>query len=127
MTKRHLISLVAATLFINAAVVKTVPAAQVVTSGDKVFIVDRTGYEWDVTQAVELGFNPGKFQYGIGKDTFITLDDQDLDETMDSLGERSRVIGVELEGSAHAYSVAKLRYHEIANTTLAGRPIVAGY
>ena len=46
---------------------------------------------------------------------------------MDSLGERSRVIGVELEGSAHAYSVAKLRYHEIANTTLAGRPIVAAY
>ena len=127
MTKRHLIPIAAATLFITAAVVNTVAAAQVATSGDKIFIVDRTGYEWDVTRAVELGFNPENFQYGIGKDTFITLDDQDLDETRDSLGDRSRVIGVELEGSAHAYSVAKLRYHEIANTTLAGRPIVAGY
>lgn len=34
-----------------------------------------------------------------------------------------RVIGVELEGEARAYSVGLLSGHEIVNDTLAGRPI----
>lgn len=125
--KTHLVAILAATLFLISAVVQSGAAAQVFKDDGKVIIIDRTGYEWDVTQAVELGFKPDKFQFGIGKDAFDTLDDEDLDGSKDSLGERSRVIGVELEGSAHAYSVDRLRYHEIANTTLAGRPIVAGY
>jgi hypothetical protein len=114
-------------LFAFFAVVVDSFASQVLTRGDRIFIVDRMGYEWDVTQAVELGFKPHRFQYGIGKDIFITLDDEDLSEAGETVNERSRVIGVELKGSAHAYSVDKLRYHEIANTTLAGQPIAAGY
>ena len=122
----HLLTIVAAVTLLFAAV-HSGTAARVFKNEGRVIIIDRTGYEWDVTQAVELGFKADNFQYGIGKDAFETLDDADLDGSKDSLSERSRVIGVELEGSAHAYSVDRLRHHEIANTTIAGRPIVAGY
>jgi hypothetical protein len=45
-------------------------AARVVTEGDRVYIADRTGDRWDVTQAQELGFNPQKFRYGISGQYF---------------------------------------------------------
>lgn len=93
----------------------------------KTYIVDRTGYRWDITQAVTLGFQPGNFQYGIGKDAFETLENRDLTVGPTSLRDRSRVIGVEVDEEAHAYSVGRLRYHEIANTTIGGRPVAAGY
>lgn len=125
--KAHMATIMAATFLLIAAAVQSGMAAQILRNDSKVIIIDRTGYEWDVTQALELGFKPDKFQFGIGKDAFDTLNDEDLDGSVDSLREGSRVIGVEMEGSAHAYSVDRLRYHEIANTTLAGRPIVAGY
>ncbi len=125
--QKQLTIIITATIFLIAAAVQMGSAAQVLKHDGKVFIIDRTGYKWDVTQAVELGFKADNFQYGIGRDAFTTLDDEDLDGSKDSLTERSRVIGVDLEGSAHAYSVNRLRYHEIANTTIAGRPIAAGY
>lgn len=125
--KTHLTALVVAVISLVSAVVHVSTAAPVFRDDERTLIIDRTGYEWDITRAVELGFKPEKFQYGIGRNAFDTLDDADLDGSNDSLGERARVIGVELEGSAHAYSVDRLRYHEIANTTIAGRPIAAGY
>ena len=39
------------------------------------YIVDRTGERWNVTQAKSLGFRPERFQYGIGRNAFIPLDD----------------------------------------------------
>lgn len=101
--------------------------AQAENEEGKTYIVDRTGYRWDITQAVTLGFKPGGFQYGIGKDAFETLEDGDLATGQTTLKDRSRVIGVEIDDEAHAYSVGRLRYHEIANTTIGGRPVAAGY
>jgi len=89
--------------------------------------VDRTGEYWDVTEAKKLGFIPQWFQHGIGKNAFTPLEDGDLGEGGLSGSSSRRVIGVEVEGSAHAYSVRKLSRHEIANTTIAGKPIAAGY
>lgn len=125
--KTRLTTLIVTVIFLVSAAVHLSAAAPVFSDDERTLIIDRTGYAWDITQAVELGFKPEKFQYGIGRNAFDTIDDADLDDNSDSLGERSRVIGVELEGGAHAYSVDRLRYHEIANTTIAGRPIAAGY
>lgn len=33
-------------------------SAGIVYEGDAVFIVDRTGEKWDITQAVSIGFDP---------------------------------------------------------------------
>lgn len=99
----------------------------VTTSDDTVFIIDQMGIKWDVTQAETLGFKPEKFQYGIGKNAFTTLDDSHISSHSIRPHINQRVIGIERENEAHAYSVGKLRYHEIANTHINGDPIAAGY
>ena len=102
-------------------------AAWVIERDDRIFILDRTGEKWDVTQARELGFIPRQFQFGIGKDAFTPLVDDDLTDTHPIKSDSTRVIGVDIEGDAHAYDVRRLAKHEIANTTLGGEPIAAGY
>ncbi len=101
--------------------------AGVVNKGDRVFIVDRTGEQWDITQAVSLGFKPRGFQFGIGRNAIVPLDDASLAETTRHLDAKTRVIGVENGKDAHAYVVRKLTLHEIANTTLGDTPIAAAY
>lgn len=54
-------------------------AARVVRHADSVYIQDRTGQRWEVSQAQTLGFKPNKFQYGIGKNAFKPLQDKDFD------------------------------------------------
>ena len=95
--------------------------------GDKVFLIDLTGVKWDVTQAKTLGFSPEKFQYGIGKTAFIPLDDSHIKQQPDVPNKNPRVIGIKNESEAHAYSVDRLRSHEIANIHFASKPITAAY
>jgi len=102
-------------------------AARVETSENKTYIVDRTGERWDVTQARKLGFIPQRFQYGIGKNAFTPLQDEDFGNQSPSNFEDARIIGVTTDSDAHAYTVNRLRKHEIANTTIAGKAIAAGY
>jgi len=102
-------------------------AARVETSENKTYIVDRTGERWDVTQAQNLGFIPQSFQYGIGKNAFTPLQDEDFGNQSPSNFGDARIIGVTTDSDAHAYTVKRLRKHEIANTTIAGQAIAAGY
>lgn len=93
---------------------------------DKMYIVDKTGEKWDVTQAKSIGFDPHRFQYGIGKNAFTTLNDSHLKDKASS-SRNDRVIGITNSFESQAYSVSKLRSHEVANTTLGSRPIAVGY
>ena len=101
--------------------------AAVIIEVDKTYLVDRTGERWDISQAVSIGFDPGLFEFGIGRHAFRTLNDGHWQRESENAAERMRVIGVSGNGDAHAYSVGKLRYHETANTLLGDQPIVAGY
>jgi len=98
----------------------------VIRAESKTYIVDQTGEKWDVTQAKSIGFDPRRFQYGIGKNAFETLDDSHLKDNASPL-RNHRVIGVANESESQAYAVAKLRSHEIANTHLGSQPIAVGY
>jgi len=104
-------------------------AAEVIKEGDKTFLVDQAGERWDISQAVSIGYDPYQFEFGIGRHAFRTLDDRHWNSTADlpSSFRAMRVIGVAGDGDAHAYSVGKLRYHEIANTYLGSQAIVTGY
>jgi hypothetical protein len=102
-------------------------AALVISEGDKIYIEDQRGERWDVTQARTFGFIPQRFQYGIGKNAFSPLQDDDLQDDKIPASSDTRVIGISINDKAHAYTVNRLKYHEIANTTLAGQAIVAGY
>ena len=93
----------------------------------KIYIVDRTGYRWDITEAVSLGFKPERFQYGIGKNTFIPLDDSQLADSSPDLPEDMRVIGIGEGPDSRAYSVRRLSRHEISNSALGKRPVAVGY
>ncbi len=101
--------------------------SSVVREADKIYIVDQTGERWDVTQAKSIGFDPHRFQYGIGREAFTPLDESYLSDDTFFVSSGLRVIGVTVGTEAHAYSVPKLRRHEIANTTIDSKPIAVGY
>ncbi len=94
---------------------------------DKTYIVDRRGEEWDITQAVSIGFKPEIFQYGLGKNAITPLDDSSLRNNFLKAPSDMRVIGITENSDAQAYSVPKLSRHEIANSTIGSKPIAAAY
>ena len=103
-------------------------AAFVIHRDGKIYIEDQTGERWDVTQAKSIGFKPERFQYGIGKNAFTPLDDTYLrDDVTSAFRNNPRVIGFTDGSAARAYSIPKLRYHEIANTRIGTKPVAAGY
>lgn len=93
----------------------------------KAYIVDQKGEKWDVSQAESIGFRPEDFQFGIGRDAFKPLDDSSLTNDTESVPEDLRVIGVGEGSEAKAYSVPRLKWHEIANSNLGSGPIAVGY
>jgi len=102
-------------------------AAYVLKKNGKIYLEDQTGERWDVTQANSLGFKPEWFQYGIGKNAFTPLDGSHLKNDISSGFKNPRVIGITESSEAQAYSVPKLRYHEIANTRIGEKQIAVGY
>lgn len=116
--------LIALTLF---SVVGLSTAAQVRNIGDRIYLIDRFGYHLDITQAVERGFKPHKFNHGIGVNTIQPLDDSNFGGIKPPRSSPKRIIGLALGRHAHAYEVRYLRHHEIANTTIAGQPVAAAY
>jgi hypothetical protein len=102
-------------------------SSYVTKEGGKTYIVDQRGEKWDVTQAESIGFKPEGFQYGIGRDAFTPLDDSHLSHDTGSIPENLRVIGVEEGSEVQAYSVPRLKWHEIANSNLGSEPIAVGY
>jgi len=126
MRKRFFYILLAFGLFWGLSISYT--AAFVIHRDGKIYIEDQTGERWDVTQAKSIGFKPEGFQYGMGKNAFTPLDDSYLQDDIASAFRRNpRVIGITDGSAAHAYSIPKLRYHEIANTRIGTQPIAAGY
>lgn len=102
-------------------------SSYVTREGGKTYIVDQRGEKWDVTQAESIGFKPKGFQFGIGRDAFTPLDDSSLTYNTDSVPKDLRVIGVEEGSEAQAYSVPRLKWHEIANSKLGSEPIAVAY
>jgi len=94
---------------------------------DKAYIVDRRGEQWDITQAVSIGFKPEKFQYGLGRNAITPLDDSSLRNNFLKAPSDMRIIGITENSDARAYSVPKLSRHEVANSTIGSKPIAAAY
>lgn len=99
----------------------------VTKEGGRSYIVDQRGEKWDVTQVASIGFKSEHFQYGIGRNAFTPLNDSHLSDSTESVSKNLRIIGVADGSQAQAYSVPKLRWHEIANTEIGSKPITVGY
>lgn len=123
MNKKIIYIVVSCVVFFTTAVARPF----VIQKGGKTFIQDQTGEIWDVTQAESLGFKPERFQYGIGKNAFTPLDDSQLKDGRSLNIRNRRVIGIADDSEARAYSVPKLKYHEIANTGIGDEKVAVGY
>ena len=123
----YAVKLILLTLVMSLSAMYGTAFSYIVEDGDKTYIVDRTGEQWDVTQARSIGFSPDRFQYGIGRHTISPLDSSHLIVGPYEVPENLRIIGVTEGALAHAYSVPKLTRHEIANTELGGEMIAVGY
>ncbi len=99
----------------------------VISKDGKTFLVDRTGEQWEITQAVSIGFHPERFEYGLGKNAFTPLDDRHVSDPEGDEPWYLRVLGISEGSKAKAYSIPKLRGHEVANSTIGEKPIAAAY
>lgn len=108
-------------------VLAALAGATVVEKDGRVFITDQTGEQWDITQAKSIGFDPGDFEFGIGRYAFKPLSEADwlTNEWRDAFD--FRVIGIADGRDAHAYALDKLARHETANTYLSSKPILGAY
>lgn len=115
-------------LILSAAIASPGGAfSKVIYDGDSTFIVDRHGERWDVTQARSIGFMPERFQHGIGRNAFTPLDDSSLKDKSPNASKSLRVIGISDGKEANAYSVERLRRHEVANSSIGDKQIAAAY
>jgi hypothetical protein len=101
--------------------------SEIIETDGKTFIVDRHGERWDITQARSIGFDPGRFQHGIGRNAFQPLDDSSFSPDKESVSGNSRVLGISDGEEANAYSISKLSRHETANSHIGDQPITAAY
>ena len=101
--------------------------SSVIEEKGKTYIVDRHGERWDVTQALSIGFEPHRFQHGIGRNAFTPLDDSQFSRGNAGVRHNERVIGITEGEHANAYAVSKLWRHEVANSFIGDRPIAAAY
>jgi len=99
----------------------------VVKEKERTFLVDRAGERWDITQAISIGFDPARFQYGLGRNTIRPLDDTNLGKAAPDVPPDLRVLGIVGKHASQAYSVQKLSRHEIANSSIESVPIAAAY
>jgi hypothetical protein len=101
--------------------------SRVIEEKGKTYIVDWHGERWDVTQAVSIGFEPHRFQHGIGRNAFTPLDDSQFSRDNAGVRRNERVVGITEGEHANAYAVSKLWRHEVANSFIGDRPIAAAY
>lgn len=99
----------------------------VIKEDERIYIVDRTGQRWDVTQAVSLGFDPDGFDFGLGKNAFTPLDDSLLTNNTADVPGSARVIGVADGSGAKAYTISRLMGHEISNSSIGKDPVAVSF
>lgn len=96
-----------------------------ITTTTIVVIIDKTGYVWDVTHAMNVyGMNPEFFNFGLGIGAIPSIDNPTILEEGDpgypSPDSTIAVFGVSHNGENRAYSVETLRHHEVVNDIYPG-------
>ncbi len=104
----------------------------VVFDGDKIFITDRTGKQWDITHAVhEYNFDPVEFEHGLGPFAIKPIQNPKMlspgDPGYPAPEVSSRVIGTTINGDSRAYLLDDLFGHEIANDRFVDTHVAVGF
>lgn len=88
---------------------------------------NESAQDFDITK---FRLDPAKLNYGLGREYFHALVSPEFGRPGDpgvALDDRTRVLGVVIDGEAKAYPIHLLRRHEVVNDTVGGRPIFAAY
>jgi homospermidine synthase len=104
-----------------------VKGAEIIEKDDKTYIVDRHNEEWDISDAVTIGFKPGNFQYGIGRHAITPLDDSSLSVDHADVSPNERIIAIEEANDGKAFTVRKLQKHEVSNSWQNDAPVTVAY
>ncbi len=107
-------------------------SSEVITEGDKIFIVDRTGKRWDVTYAYENhSMEPSRFQYGLGPNAILPINSPIMLEPGDSgypgSDQGFEVIGLSRDDDVRAYPISVLSRHEVINEEVAGSVLAVAF
>jgi len=94
----------------------------------RVFIIDQSGKQWDITQAVvRYGFTRDGFKFGLGPFTVTPLILPPFlaegDSAYPDAGDGFAVIGVSRLGDARAYRLSDLVDVEVADDVIGGQPV----
>lgn len=105
---------------------------QIITSEDKIIIVDRTGKQWDITDAVrKYGFEPSKFQFGLGPNAIRPIIGPSFycpgDPGYPSSSQSTIVIGASIDGINRAYPLSILISHEVADDVFGEAHVAVAY
>ncbi len=106
--------------------------SKVMEEDEMIFIVDATGKKWDVTHAVRrYGFDPNKFQYGLGPFAIRPIIDPNMlspgDPGYPEDREAFLVIGTRVEGEARAYPLDVMITHEIVDDQFGETYVAVAY
>lgn len=85
------------------------------------------GQAFDIT---EFRLDPKQLNFGLGREAFHALISPEFGRPGDrevGINDRTRVLGVVINGEAKAFPIHLLRGHEVVNDTVGGRPIFAAY
>ncbi len=104
----------------------------IVTEGEKIFITDRTGKQWDITYAVRVyKFDSTGFQFGSGPYAIKLI----LNPKMLSPGDpgypspqvSSQIIGTTINADTRAYPLDALDLREIANDSFGDTHVAVAF
>ena len=108
------------------------PAPEVKEVGDRIILVDQTGAEWDVTEAVrEHGLRPDLWQFGLGVNAILPILEPQFWEPGDRgyLGpdETHIVIATTINGDSRAYQISHLNAHEVVDEQFGDTYVAVGW
>jgi hypothetical protein len=106
--------------------------AEVIRSGDQIFIKDKTGKNWEVTHAVNnYGFDADRFRAGLGPSAIPPIIDPKMlnrgDFGFPKNDETFLIIGTTLNGDTRAYSLDALSRHEVADERFDSTYVAVAY
>ena len=106
--------------------------AEVIRTGDQIFIKDKTGKNWEVTHAVNnYGFDPDRFRAGLGPFAIPPIINPKMlnrgDFGFPKNDETFLIIGTTLNGDTRAYSLDALSSHEVADERIDSTYVAVAY
>jgi hypothetical protein len=98
---------------------------------EKIYIVDRTGKQWDITEAVNVyKFDPDDFRFGLGPNAITPLINPEMFSPGDPgypAPDDTQIIGTTINGDTRAYPLNTLVFHEIANDSFGDIDVAVGF